>query len=173
MNSESSIKNFTRGGQTFLHNFRMVNQIINRVAIFCFVFFVLATLSLGYLFTTEYQRYLMEQWGWANVLVLFNDTAKQEFINPNGSFVKVFSKQILNATFVNQAIQDVSRAGIKAMTGGFLATMVCFLFMYRWLRKRGEQQAETKQLRGDEIVWTLDKFCRYETSGPKFTNQYE
>jgi len=165
MDSESSIKNFTRGGQTFLHNFRMVNQIINRVAIVCFVFFILISLGLSYLLTTDYQRYLLEQWVWANASILFNDTAKQEFINPDGSIVKVFSKQILNATFIHEAIKEVSRIGIKVIIGGLVTTVLCFVVLYRWLRKRGEQQTETKQLRGDEIadITTVKKLIHRST----------
>ena len=108
MNSGSSIKNFTRGGQTFLHNFRMVNQIINRVAIFCFVFFIIISLLVAYILTTEYQRYLIEQLSIAQVMILFNNSAKQIFVNPDGSTVKILSNQILHATFIHQAIRDVS-----------------------------------------------------------------
>lgn len=152
MSSESSIKNFTRGGQTFLHNFRMVNQIINRVAIFCFMIFILISIGISYFLTTEYQRYLIWQWCLANILKLFNENAFQNFINPDGSIVKVLSKQILNANFIHHALQDVSQIGIKAIIMSLAITTVFFVFLYRWLDKRGEKQAKTNRLRGDELV---------------------
>ena len=156
MNSETALKNFTRGGQTFLHNFRMIKQIFDRVMIFCFFLFVSLSLGLVYLLTTEYQRYLISQLGWAELLSFFNAQSKQDFINPNGELVHVFSKQIIDANFIHLAVEEVSQVTIEAMLISIVITLICFIFLYRWLRNRGEDQAETKQLRGDEIAKETD-----------------
>ena len=150
--SDTSIKHFTRGGQTFLHNFRMVNQIVSRVTIFCFMIFIIATLGLEYLLTTDYQRYVIVQWISAHLIVFFRDNATQLFINADGETIKVYSKNLIDSILAHQVIRDAAKASVKAMSGGFIITGICFIFIYRWLRKRGERQTETKQLRGDTIV---------------------
>jgi len=150
--NDKSIKNFTRGGQTFLHNFRMVNQIINRVVIVCFIMFVLATLIIGYFYTTAYQRYVVTQWGWAHLLIFFNLTAKQDFMNPNGTIVHVLSNQILNAVSIKAVVQDVAQVAIKAISVGSMMSTIAFIVLYRYLRKQGQEQAETKKIRGDEFA---------------------
>lgn len=150
--TESSIKNFTRGGQTFLHNFRMVNQVFNRLVLFCFSIFIFVALMTTCLLTTEYQRYLLEQWIQANILKFFNDNSLQSFINPNGSIVNVLSKQITNSDFIHVALHDVSQICIKSMIISLVTTIFCFILLYNWLKRRGAKQAATTHLRGDELV---------------------
>src|SRR5579862_943072 len=102
---ESDIKNFTRGGQIFLHNFRMLNQIMVKVGIFCLFLFIISSIVLTYYFTTEYQRYLCAQYFIAQFYVLVSESAKQAFVNPDGEIAKVFSQQIIHADFIQHALQ--------------------------------------------------------------------
>lgn len=151
MKSESSIKNFTRGGQTLLHNFRMIEQIFNRVIIFCFIFFIASSIGIAYLFTSEYECYLVCQRVLSYILIFFDDLSKQSFIYPNGKESVVYSQQIMKAVFINAAVHKVSVAIMKGMMFGFLSTMILFCLLYRWLCGRGEGQSQTQQLRGDKI----------------------
>lgn len=152
MKSNSSIKNFTRGGQTLLHNFRMVNQIVNRVAIICFMLFIIISLSIAFILTTAYQRYLILQWTIAQILHFFNHKALQEFINPDGSVFKVLSEQIIHADFIYHALKEISRICIESILISMSITTVIFILLYQWLKSRGENQAETTRLRGDQLV---------------------
>jgi len=156
MNSDTAFRNFTRGGQTLLHNFRMVKQIVDRVIIFCFLLFCSLSAGLVYFLTTDYQHYLMEQLGWAEILSFFNVQSQQDFMNPHGQWMHVFSKQIINAPFMNLMIKAVSQLAIEAMLISLVVTGISFVFLYNWLKNRGENQAETKQLRGDEIAKNKD-----------------
>ena len=108
MKSDSSIKHFTRGGQTLLHNFRMINQIMNRVIIFCFIALVILTGSITYYFSTDYQLYLVWQLLLAKGLYLFEQNARLEFINPDGNTVTVLCKQIINAAFIQAVTQSLT-----------------------------------------------------------------
>jgi type IV conjugative transfer system coupling protein TraD len=156
MESESSIKNFTRGGQIFLHNMRMVNQIMNRLTIFCIVFFVILIIAFTYLMTTEYQLYLAFQYVVAKCYVLIKESAKQVFINPNGQTVNVYSHQIIQSEFVQRALQTVFQAIIKAIIISFFMAIGIFALIYQRLKKGGKDQAEVKKLRGDEIAdWNV------------------
>lgn len=150
--SDASIKHFTRGGQTFLHNFRMINQIFSRVIIACFVIFILTTLGLTYFLTTEYQRYLLEQWLWAQIMVFFHHEATQLLLNADGETIKVISKNFIDSIMAHQVIHDVAKISVKAMSSGLMITGFFFIVIYVWLKKRGEKQTETKQLRGDIIA---------------------
>ncbi len=150
--NDPSIKHFTRGGQTFLHNFRMINQIVSRVTIFCFIIFIITTLGLDSLLITAYQRYVVEQWVLAHVIAFFRHDATQLFITAKDETIKVVSKNLINSILAHQVLREVAAESIKAMMGGFVITGISFIFIYRWLRKRGEQQTATKQLRGDIIA---------------------
>ena len=63
--SESSIKNFTRGGQTFMHSFRMIQQIADRVLIAGLMVYLFCLSAWIYVATTAYTRYLIYQWAYA------------------------------------------------------------------------------------------------------------
>jgi len=52
---------------------------------------------------------------------------------------------------MHHVLQEISKACIKAMIGALLMTIFSFILIYRILRKRGELQAETKQVRGDKL----------------------
>jgi type IV conjugative transfer system coupling protein TraD len=152
MTSESSIRNFTRGGQTFLHNFRMIHQIFNRVFIICILICLSLTIELTYYFSTDYQLYLVWQLISAKTLILFDDSSTQAFINPNGQTTTVLSSQIIKSSFINTAMQEVCNAILKAVLVSIIVTIVNFSVIYIWLRNRGAVQAETKKLRGETIA---------------------
>lgn len=152
MKPDSSIKNFTRGGQTLLHNFRMINQIMNRVIIFCFIVFLMMTVLLTYYFSTDYRLYLVWQLLVSKCLYFFDENSRLVFINPNGNTVSVLCKQIINAPFIETATKDVSRAILKSVLLSCIISIGGFLLIYGFLKKRGAAQSESIKLRGDEIA---------------------
>ena len=151
-NKENSIKDFTRGGQTFLHNLRMTNQIMKIVGSISLGIFIIATISLTYYLTNEYERYLCYQYCLAKFYLLASNTAKQSFINPNGQAVAAFSKHIVNSPFISDALNQVLNAFYKAMAISLIIKVAILSGMYRWFRRRGHAQGEVKHLRGDEIA---------------------
>lgn len=149
---ESDIKNFTRGGQIFLHNFRMLNQIMMKVGVFCLFLFIISSIVLTYYFTTEYQRYLCVQYFIAQFYVLVSESAKQAFVNPDGEIAKVFSQQIIHADFIQHALQGMGKAIIKAVVISLIIKSIVFTVIYQWLKKRGKKQSENNLLKGDSIL---------------------
>ena len=153
MNSrESDIKNFTRGGQIFLHNFRMLNQILYKVGLFCLCLFIITSFGLTYYFTNEYQRYLCLQYFLAQFNYFISISSKQDFINPSGEVTKVFSQQILHASFIHSALQEMIKAVVKAVTISLVIKGITFSSIYYWLKKRGKVQGEDNILKGDRIA---------------------
>lgn len=75
--TNDSIKNTTRGGQTFLHNFRMISQVLNKVIIWTLPIGLLVGFAWFMLSTQTYQRYVGQQWVWAQFF-LFSDGKKHQ-----------------------------------------------------------------------------------------------
>lgn len=149
---ESDIKHFTRGGQIFLHNIRMLNQVISKVGLICLVLFLISSVLLSWYFSTEYERYLCIQYFIARFNVLVTATTKQDFINPNGAITKVFSDQIVHAQFIQAALQEMIAAVVKAIIISFILKLIVFSGIYYWLKKRGKTQSENNHVKGDHIL---------------------
>jgi hypothetical protein len=60
-NQSTDAKHFTRGGQITLHNIRMYAQIMDKVVLSAALVFLLVTAALGYIFTSDYERYVFGQ----------------------------------------------------------------------------------------------------------------
>jgi len=148
----SSIKFFTRGGQTFLHNFRMIMQIIARVLLFNLIMFLIVTIGLFFHNTTEYQRYLGIQWLDAYTNVLLNDKSTQQFIYPNGKKVTASSKRLLQAPFVQQGIQELNRALLNSFFFAAVISLGLLILITIWLKRRGHAQTSDKLIKGDTLV---------------------
>ncbi len=94
----------------------------------------------------------MIQWAYAHCIVFFRHDATQLLINKSGETIKVASQNFIDSILVHETIRDLANISIKAMSSGFMITGLFFIMIYAWLKKRGEQQTETKQLRGDVIA---------------------
>lgn len=150
--NQKAIRNFTRGGQILLHNFRMIKQIFDRVLAFCAILFLCAAIALIWLRTTEYQRYLVGQWGYAKIFYLIDKKSKQKVIDISGKKVEVYSKQIIEAPLITSTLKYIGRVIITSMLYGIIIMFAVFIITYFWLKRRGENQTEIKKLRGDEIA---------------------
>lgn len=151
-NNQTSVRNFTRGGQIFLHNFRMIKQVCDRVLVFCGIVFLAVTVSIVWVRTSDYQRYLVEEWAYAKVFSFMDAKSQQKIIDVNGAQEKVLSSQVINNTYVVETLRYISRVMVTAMMLGVIATLLFFILVYYWLKKRGEDQTDIKNLRGDEIA---------------------
>lgn len=150
--NQTAIRNFTRGGQILLHNFRMIKQVFDRVLVFCVVVFLAVSVSLVWFRTSDYQRYLAEQLCYAKFMDFFDSDSKQKVIDNNGEIVEVYSKQVINSPYVQSTLKHISKVIVTGIFFGIIVTLIFFVFVYIWLRRRGEDQTEIKKLRGDEIA---------------------
>ena len=83
-NQDKNIKNFTRGGQITLHNFRMFLQIMDKICWIAAGVFLIVTLSISFIQISDYERYVLAEYTWSNVTPILSPGAKTEFIQPNG-----------------------------------------------------------------------------------------
>ncbi len=159
------IKQFIRGGQIILHNFRMFNQIGSRVLLagligFCFLLFAWVVLR-----TSSYERYIMGQWCWAQAYLFLNGSkATMHLTQPNGVRTLVYAKQFLNAPLMQTYLNHI----VAVLWSGALASSifgaVLVIIMNGYLRQRGQAHTEDKRIKGDylEDVVTVKKIIQKE-----------
>jgi len=150
--NESDIKHFVRGGQIFLHNLRMLNQVIKKVGFLCILLFIITSSLFFYFNTTEYERYLCLQYLIAKCYVLISTKAKQSFMNPTGHVIQVLSSQILQAEFIQNTLHEIVIVIVKAIMVGFIVKVATFSLVYYWLKMKGHEQSEDNIIKGDRIL---------------------
>lgn len=164
-NQPSDVKNFTRGGQITLHNLRMYIQIMDKVVLLAALVFILMSGVTIWQLTSEYERYVFGEYLWANTLPIFDSNASTQFIQPNGDKTTVKYTDIANAGLVKEIVKQVARKSILSIISGLLAGMVTLGLISRWLKKRGEKQAENILLKGDRILLVSETKKLIENKG--------
>lgn len=152
MNRDSSLKHYTRGGQLTLHNIRMFMQITNKLTLLTAVLFILISGLTAWFTVANYERYVMSEYLWAQVIPLFNESATTVFIEPNGRKIKVKYTDLNKSTFITRIKQDVSLKLLKAFLFGLAVSLLCMYLLSRWLKARGLSQSESMLIKGDEIA---------------------
>ena len=151
-NENSSIKHFTRGGQTFLHNFRMFNQIFGRALFLVLLIFLVLNTLILLAKTTPYQRYIAWEWLNANLIVFFNDTVTQDFIQLDGLHIKIFTKDLLTSPLIQNTMGQLWLRLIYSSLVSLSFSVLIFWGVSTWLRRRGEEQTQDKIIKGDRLV---------------------
>jgi len=148
----SQIKHFIRGGQTFLHNFRMFNQIFGRAFLFVGLVFLFIDGCIILAKTTPYTRYVVSEWFNANLVSFFDNLARQTFILPNGETVTLYNRDFLNLPLVHEIL---AKLWLTVFYSSLVSLGICigvFSAVSAWLRRRGREQTEDKHIRGDSLV---------------------
>lgn len=152
-NKEQSIKHFTRGGQIILHNTRMFAQIMSWVTLSCILVFIITAIAITFVQLSNYERYMLVQWAEAKASVkLLGNYSMQKVQLPTGTTKRIPSIDIINSKRIQLTLNKFIRALIIGNIFALFTSLVSFLFIYRYLRKQGEAQSETKQIRGDTFV---------------------
>lgn len=154
MSQPNDLKNFTRGGQITLHNLRMFTQIMDKVVLISGFIFLFITILTTWNLTTEYERYVFSEYLWAKTLPIIDNQATTQFIQPNGTVTTVKLVDITKSELVNNIVRNTSRKIILSIILGLIVGMTTLGFISRWLKKRGEKQAENILLKGDKILPT-------------------
>ncbi|MEO8402420.1 MAG: type IV conjugative transfer system coupling protein TraD [Gammaproteobacteria bacterium] len=156
MSKESSIKNYTRGGQVTLHNIRMFIQITQKVCFASLMVFLVVTFSTAWFTTSEYERYVSTEYGWSTFIPLFNEAATTQFIQPNGVKVTAKYREINESTLVSQVVRNVSLKLVQAMLVGGIFSLGVMTVITIWLRRRGKSQTENKTIKGDVLASSIE-----------------
>lgn len=148
----SAAKNFTRGGQITLHNFRMFNQIMDKVVFIAVLIFILVTVNISWVLTSEYERYVFGEFLSSTIIPLFDMDATTPFIQPSGVTARVKYSDIRKAILVKTVVHSVYRKLIYSMMVGLIFGSLTFFIISWWLRKKGKVQSEDTLIKGDELA---------------------
>lgn len=149
---KQDFKDVTRGGQTFLHSLRMINQILKMVIFSSLLFFVLSVVTWFMVQTTPTQRSYYGQWLSAKAFYSLNPKSMHTIRAPNGSRYKVYNRDILasswiqaNALYVYYVIKMSLRVGLWISLPIALATLY-------WFARRGKAIEKTELVKGRYVA---------------------
>ncbi len=145
-------KHTTRGGQVFLHNLRMIGQVLGKVLLWISPFGLLVSI-VWFMHTTDAAtRHLGKQWFYAELNIFFNGQHhQQKFILPDGQAVTVYSSQIVSTPFVKQALGVLHIALQNSLWVGFSIYLFLVLVTLVWLQRRGDSYSQNKSIKGDYL----------------------
>ena len=158
MSNISSINDFTRGGQIFIHSLRMFGQATKYLIKIISLLFIIMLVWFTSLKTTQYDRYLFYKFIGTEINLLISD--KQPRVTINNLQVKHLknkSVQMYAKTFVNHPRTQLA---IKKCIQGFgtalyltfvscLGILVVFVYFFKF---KGQLQRKTTELRGGSLT---------------------
>lgn len=150
--SDTDAKNFTRGGQITLHNLRMYAQIMDKVVVSAALIFLFVTIGMIWTLTSSYERYVFGEYCISQMLVLIDERGTTSFMESNNVKKNVHYRDIIHSDIVRDTVKVTSRKAVLSLIAGLLSGIISLSLISRWLRKRGEKQAENIFLKGDTIL---------------------
>ena len=151
-NYQTSTRNFIRGGQVLLHNYRMLKQLFDRVLVFTAAVFFLVTIGVTYLRLNQWHIFALKYWSSAHALHFFNNNATLNVVYPGaGKPETVIATRIINSPWVIGTVKQTGPILVLSMFCGIVSSFAFFSLIYILLVRRGKKQSETKKLRGYEI----------------------
>jgi len=156
-NHKTPTRNFIRGGQVLLHNFRMVAQLFNRALVFAAIIFLAVTIGLTYYRLDGWHSFAVKHWCVAHVLIFFDSNAKQKMILPStysNTFEEkiVLSQEVIKDPLIIKAVHGTGNIVVLSMFYAAIFSIGALFLVFFYFKRRGKKQSETKQLRGYEIA---------------------
>lgn len=146
------IKNFTSGGQVFLHSFRMFRQVVKRIAFFFLLWLCVFNSIWLMKHTSSYQRYLFVQWTVAKFQIDLGMVGARLWVRQfNGELIHILSKQLLNRGDIQEIVNHVRGIlwnGFRLSVG---SDLVCIMLIIFLLNQKGRRQRLNKHLRGTQV----------------------
>ena len=153
----NTVKNTTRGGQIFLHNVRMISQVLKQVLMWALPLWIMVSVVCFYFTTDARQRYIGKQWLNAHYHLLIDSQPQlQVFIKSDGALASVLPEQLVNAPFVKDVIDIFSQKIAHSFWMGGIGYLISILLILRWLQKRGNKHTTNKPIKGDYFAKSLE-----------------
>jgi len=143
---------FTRGGQIFLHNLRMLFQVFDKVFLFTMALFIGATLIVSWNMTTSYERYILSKYAESKAMSFVFSKGVIEFIQPNQRKVKVNYQDFIENAWVKAQIKILAQKILIAVIAGLFCAVVVFTGVWQYLRRKGQKHTQDELLKGDKIL---------------------
>ncbi len=147
-----SLKDTTRGGQVFLHNLRMIVQVLKQVLLWTLPIGLLTVFAWFFITTNKENRYIGEHWLRAQIHLFFNEkNALQSYALADGSVVHVTANDIAHAPFVQEAIARLTTMSLQSLLAGGIVWLFSITGVLIFLRRSGHAHTQSKSLRGDYL----------------------
>ncbi len=146
------IKYTTRGGQVFLHNLRMIGQVLGKVLLWLSPIGLLIGIIWFMHSTDTVARHIGKQWFYAELNLFFNGQHyRQKFMLPDGQTMTVYSSQIVSAPFIKQALGTLQTALQHSLWVGFSGYILLVIMILVWLQRHGDSYSQRKSIKGDYL----------------------
>ncbi|EPV3120044.1 hypothetical protein ACV3DF_003568 [Yersinia enterocolitica] len=148
--NDGSLVELTRGGQTLTHFLRMLYQILSRYIKIVLLAYVIGSVGIGYFLSSETDLKMGSQYAISafRVEYLLDKNVKTQLILPSGKSVTVTHGQIVSSPTMKNHFEIIKgKIYLGAIASLFLSALVA-VFLFRYLRKRGKNDAKDEHIRG-------------------------
>lgn len=151
---ESSLGDVTRGGQTTLHFFRMLGQVLKKFGAVLLFVYSIATFTQFWSNTDSYERYLGARYisTWIGYNILQNGENITPIDMPDGKTKRVKLKTIWGWNYLHSNWDGVLNKWIRAMIWSFLSVSLLVALLFWYIRRTGISQKAEDFLRGGQVV---------------------
>ncbi|MEJ2742977.1 MAG: type IV conjugative transfer system coupling protein TraD [Gammaproteobacteria bacterium] len=152
-NKNAPLRDFTRGGQTLLHFFRMGSQVFKRFFALVVLGWVLSVLGFYYLKTTAYERYAVVKWVVARTAVDWMDPQNTlAFRLSNGREASVSIERLARHPRLLALVRQHQGVLLTACWVGLLLTALLFSGVLWLIIQTGRGLRHEKHLRGGQLT---------------------
>ena len=156
-------KNLIRGGQTMMHSFRMLNQVLKKIVLISCLFYIIVVSFYLYNKTISYQWYLLIYYyiGW----IKYNLIGKDALLNIQDldqKLTTITATQFINNPYLHKQLTNLWETffGILVISCKIVTIFMVIVIFY--LHKRGRLQKLNKPIRGSLFLEAkeLKKFLK-------------
>jgi type IV secretory pathway TraG/TraD family ATPase VirD4 len=154
---KNPLKDTTRGGQVFLHNLRMIGQVLNQVIFLTLPIACLVGAAWFVMITDNESRFMGKQWLSAQAHLLIQGAHfQQTYPLSDGRVMTVTSGDILKTPFIQAAVDRLTEAGKRCVWVSVIAWFLSIVTVLMLLRRSGNAYRKNKSIQGDYLGNTAD-----------------
>lgn len=144
-----NVKSTIRGGQIFLHNMRMMQQVVVRILLVCL--FCLIGLNVVYYFfrpVPSYTRNIAVLWVRAKTCAVLGVNKKQKLTLPNGAVYRLSPQEIMASPVVQAQTHHLARTVVSVLAATVGIQCILAIVGLIGLKQYGRWQTKEKHLDG-------------------------
>lgn len=150
---DSAVGDFTRGGQVVIHFVRMIGQVVHQFGLAALMLYSLCAISLWFVHTEPYERYLLNRWATAEAGVALGNGATATSLQlRDGAFVQTTIGTIAAAPALHENAWHLFYMWLLGMKEAAILAGIVLSLLFAWLFKFGSAQRKDKRLRGATLV---------------------
>lgn len=150
---DSTVGDFTRGGQVTIHFLRMMWQVVKQFAGAMFILYVLMTAGIWFYTTDPHDRYFSLRWIGAKVGQFYeNGPNATQIEDRDGTVVTMTIDQIAGYPPFHDLTIGLAWRWLYAMGYSAGVSVTLLLLILVWLRGFGARQRDERHLRGGVIL---------------------